>query len=131
MAEQTYYWGTGRRKTAVARVRLKQGTGRVVVNRREFGDYFRTKKEADRVMAPLLATQTERSYDILATVVGGGFAGQSGAISLGVARALVKANPDCEAALRAGKFLTRDSRVKERKKYGRRGARRSFQFSKR
>ena len=129
--EDPYLWGTGRRKTAVARVRLKEGTGKIVINKRELDKYFTTTKERVVVMAPLKAVQAEKSFDIFVSTLGGGFCSQAGAISLGIARALVKSNPDNEHVLRAAKFLTRDSREKERKKYGLRGARRSFQFSKR
>ena len=130
--QDPYIWGTGRRKSAVARVRLKpEGTGKFQVNKREFTTYFKTIEEQRRVLAPLQAANQERTFDIAATAAGGGNAAQSGAISLGLARALVKFNPDLETVLRDARYLTRDSRRKERKKYGRRGARRGFQFSKR
>jgi small subunit ribosomal protein S9 len=129
--EDSYTWGTGRRKTAIARVRLQAGSGKIVVNRRELDKYFTTVKERALVIAPLKATEAEKSYDVVVTTNGGGFSAQAGAISLGIARALLKGNPDHEQLLRDGKFLTRDARQKERKKYGLRGARRSFQFSKR
>lgn len=125
------YLGTGRRKSAVARVRLRPGTGKILVNRREVKEYFPSLKEILRVLSPLKATSSESRYDVIVSVQGGGFTGQSGAIALGVARALMKANPETEPALRDAHFVTRDSRGKERKKYGRRGARRGFQFSKR
>ncbi|MGH7751925.1 MAG: 30S ribosomal protein S9 [Gemmatimonadales bacterium] len=127
----TYTFGTGRRKTAVARVRLKEGTGRILVNRRELADYFRLAQEQERVLSPLRAVNAEKAYDIHVNAEGGGISSQSGAITLGISRALRKVNPDYEPILREKKFLTRDSRQKERKKYGRRGARRGFQFSKR
>jgi len=130
--EDPYIWGTGRRKTSVARVRLKSGgTGKIVVNRREMGKYFTTFREEERVLAPLRAVGVDKTYDLFVNTHGGGLAGQSGAIALGIARALVKANPEHERLLRDARFLTRDARQKERKKYGRRGARRGFQFSKR
>jgi small subunit ribosomal protein S9 len=129
--EDPYIWATGRRKTAIARVRLKQGNGKIVVNQRSFEEYFTTTNERRRVLAPLATVNAEKSFDVFITAHGGGYDGQSGAISMGIARALVKSNPDHERPLRDAKFLTRDSREKERKKYGRRGARRSFQFSKR
>ena len=130
--EDPYIWGTGRRKTSIARVRLKSGgTGKIMVNKREMGDYFTTVREGDRVMAPLRTVGAEKTFDIFVNAHGGGLASQSGAISMGIARALLKANPEHEKSLRDGRFLTRDSRQKERKKYGRRGARRGFQFSKR
>ena len=129
--DDAWIWSTGRRKTAVARVRMKPGTGRIVVNKLELEKYFTKIVERRRVMAPLAAVAAEKAMDIFVTVKGGGTTGQAGAISLGLARALMKYNTDNEPALRDAKFLTRDAREKERKKYGRRGARRSFQFSKR
>lgn len=129
--EDPYIWATGRRKTAVARVRLKGGSGKIVVNDRSFEEYFTTVSEKRRVLAPLALVNAEKSFDVFINTHGGGPDGQSGAILMGLARALVKSNPDHERPLREAKFLTRDSREKERKKYGRRGARRSFQFSKR
>jgi small subunit ribosomal protein S9 len=127
----SYTFGTGRRKTSVARVRVRDGNGRIVINRREMASYFILQPEQDRVLAPLRAVDCEKKFDIFVTAEGGGIASQAGAISLGVARALLKINADYEPVLREHKFLTRDSRQKERKKYGRRGARRGFQFSKR
>ena len=129
--EDPYTWATGRRKTAVARVRVKAGSGKVLVNDRDLDEYFKTVSDRRRVIAPLAAVGAEKSFDIFVRAHGGGTEGQSGAISMGIARILLKTNPDHEKVLREGKFLTRDSRGKERKKYGRRGARRSFQFSKR
>jgi len=127
----TYTFGTGRRKTAVARVRMKEGTGRIMVNRREVQNYFPLIQEQEKILAPLRAVNCEGKFDIFVNTDGGGIGAQAGAISLGLARALLKVNPDNEPILREHKFLTRDSRQKERKKYGRRGARRGFQFSKR
>jgi small subunit ribosomal protein S9 len=126
-----YIWGTGRRKTSVARVRVKAGGGEFKVNGRAFDEFFQT--DAVRVVAkgPLKATGTAERFDVFANVSGGGPVGQAGAVRLGVARALLKADPTLEPALREGNFLTRDARMKERKKYGQRGARRRFQFSKR
>lgn len=129
--ESPWIWGTGRRKTSVCRVRVKQGTGKILINKRELDDYFPMTLERKRVKAPLVAVECEKSLDIFINIRGGGFTGQSGAVSLGIARALTRYNPEYEHTLREGKFLTRDSRQKERKKYGRAGARRSFQFSKR
>jgi len=130
--EDPFIWSTGRRKSAVARVRLKTGgTGKIVINQRELMEYFPTLREGERVLAPLRAVSSETSFDVIVKTHGGGLTGQSGAISMGIARALVKANPEHEKPMRDGKFLTRDARQKERKKYGRRGARRGFQFSKR
>jgi small subunit ribosomal protein S9 len=126
-----YFWGTGRRKTAVARVRLRAGTGKFEVNKQPLEKFFTEDRDRMDAVAPLRATETFGKVDVFVNVLGGGITGQSGAILLGVARALKLANVQYEPALRAGGFLTRDSRMKERKKYGRRGARRSFQFSKR
>jgi small subunit ribosomal protein S9 len=123
--------GLGRRKTAVARVRLKPGTGNFLVNGRPVGEFFRTLRDLHEAKAPLALLETPDTYDVLANVHGGGPHGQAGALSLGVARALKTANPALFERLRQGGFLTRDERMKERKKYGRRGARRGFQFSKR
>lgn len=127
----TSYVGTGRRKHAVARVRMVDGSGRMFVNDREAKEYFRLVKYLEFARAPLVSTKTEKSFDIVINVDGGGLHGQAGAVRLGIARALAKMSPDNEKLLRDGKFLTRDARSKERKKYGRRGARRGFQFSKR
>jgi small subunit ribosomal protein S9 len=129
--EDPYTWATGRRKNAVARVRVKPGTGKMLINQRELKDYFPTEQEGQRVTAPLRSVNAENSFDIFVRLEGGGYSGQSGAIAMGIARALLKVHPEHEAVLRDGKFLTRDARKKERKKYGRRGARRGFQFSKR
>ncbi|GMU24907.1 MAG: 30S ribosomal protein S9 [Phycisphaerae bacterium] len=130
-AAKRYFWGTGRRKTAVARVRIKPGSGKFEVNNRPLDKFFSEDKDRMDAVAPLKATGVLGKVDIFANVSGGGITGQAGAVVLGVARALKIANKEYEPALRAGGFLTRDSRMKERKKYGRRGARRSFQFSKR
>lgn len=127
----TLYVGTGRRKHAVARVRLVEGSGRMFVNEREAKEYFRLAKYLEIARAPLASTKTEKNFDIMILVEGGGLQGQAGAVRLGIARALAKMSPENEKVLRDGKFLTRDARSKERKKYGRRGARRGFQFSKR
>lgn len=126
-----YYWGTGRRKAAVARVRIKPGDGKFIINKRKVDDFFRSKKDRDAIIAPLAATESAKSVDVFVNVGGGGITGQAGAIVLGLARALCKLNGDYEQVMRDGQFLTRDSRVVERKKYGQRGARRRFQFSKR
>lgn len=126
-----YFWGTGRRKTAVARVRIRPGAGKFIVDKRDVNSYFFQVRDRTDAIAPLKATNTLGKWDIAATVSGGGQTGQAQAIMLGVARALLKADPSLEASLRDGKFLTRDSREVERKKYGRPGARKRFQFSKR
>jgi small subunit ribosomal protein S9 len=126
-----YIWGTGRRKTSVARVRVKAGSGAFEVNGKAFDVFFPT--DAMRVLAkgPLKATGATDRFDVFANVSGGGPVGQAGAVRLGVARALLKADAALEPALREGGFLTRDARMKERKKYGQPGARKRFQFSKR
>jgi len=129
--EDPYIRSTGRRKTSVARVRIKSGTGKILVNKRDLEAYFPSIEAQRRVVTPLNVVSADKSFDISVTIKGGGLTGQSGAISMGIARALARANPEHEKLLREGKFLTRDSRMKERKKYGRRGARRGFQFSKR
>ena len=126
-----YYWGTGRRKSAIARVRLREGTGKFVVNKRELKVYFLIQKDLDTVLGPLVATEAGKRVDVFVNVGGGGVSGQAGAIVLGLARALLGFNADYEPTLRTGRYLTRDSRRVERKKYGQRGARRRFQFSKR
>ena len=131
MEDKTIYWGTGRRKTSVARVRVMMGTGVCKINERDLDAFFTREDHRLTVTAPLRVTKTLGKYDVLATVDGGGITGQAGAVLLGVARALLKADATLEPTLRENGMLTRDSRMKERKKYGRRGARRSFQFSKR
>lgn len=128
---QVQYIGTGRRKSSVARVRLVPGNGRVVVNGRDIEEYFNL--ETLRVVSkqPLVATENAGSYDVLVNVTGGGYTGQAGAIRHGIARALLQADPEYRAVLKSAGFLTRDARMKERKKYGLKGARRAPQFSKR
>lgn len=126
-----FYWGVGRRKKAVARVRLRPGEGKILVNERQVDDYFHEPKDRNAVLAPLKATDSEGKFDVWINASGGGFTGQAGAVLLGLSRALVGADPAFELMLREAGFLTRDSRMKERKKYGQRGARRRFQFSKR
>jgi small subunit ribosomal protein S9 len=122
---------TGRRKTSVARVRLYPGTGNVTVNGKTAPEYFTRETLVMELNVPLVETQTLDRYDVVARCHGGGKRGQAGAMRLGIARALVKANPDLQTALRRTGLLTRDSRMKERKKYGQPGARKRFQFSKR
>ena len=124
-------WGTGRRKTAVARVRLLLGTGTLQINGREVDKYFTEEKDRASARSPLVATKQTQAYDIFVNVKGGGHTGQADAVKLGIARALRKADSSLEQILREGAFLTRDPRMVERKKYGKAGARRSFQFSKR
>ena len=125
------HWGTGRRKSSVARVRLIPGDGQIRINKREIEHYFTEIKDREAVAAPLKATGRLKQWDIFVNVNGGGSTGQAGAIRMGLARALVVADQSCEATLRDAGFMTRDARRVERKKPGRRKARRSFQFSKR
>jgi small subunit ribosomal protein S9 len=125
------YYGTGRRKTSTARVFLRPGTGAITVNRRQFTDFFPTEALRTQIRQPLVLTETAEQFDILATVAGGGVSGQAGAVRLGIARALVEYNGELRKRLKKGAFLTRDARIKERKKYGLAGARKRFQFSKR
>jgi len=126
-----YIWGTGRRKTSVARVRLKRGGGQILINGREADAYFTEDKDKLAVRSPLKVTKTLTKYDVLSNVKGGGRSGQAGAVLLGIARALAKIDESYGPLLKENGLLTRDSRMKERKKYGRKKARKSFQFSKR
>jgi small subunit ribosomal protein S9 len=130
-AKSDYTWGTGRRKSAIARVRIRLGQGKLSINKRELKDYFTQERDRKAVLAPLKAVEAENSFDVFANVKGGGPSGQAGAVVLGIARALKKYDENYIQALRSGGYLTRDPRMKERKKYGQRGARRRFQFSKR
>lgn len=123
--------GTGRRKTAVARVFVREGNGKLLVNNKELDSYFATAEQAQVVRQPLMITSSDTKFDIVITVVGGGLNGQAGACSHGIARALAQVDVTNHASLKASGLLTRDSRMVERKKYGQRGARRRFQFSKR
>jgi small subunit ribosomal protein S9 len=125
------FYATGRRKTATARVYLRPGAGNLVVNRRPIDAYFHTDALKRVVREPLALTETAEKFDVLVNVAGGGEAGQAGAIRHGIARALVQFEPALRGQLKEAGFLTRDSRVKERKKYGQRGARARFQYSKR
>jgi small subunit ribosomal protein S9 len=126
-----WIWGLGRRKKARARVRIQPGGGAFLVNGRDLDAFFQTLQSQNRAQAPLHATNTLGTYDIFCQVEGGGPTGQADAVRMGLARALKTANPAFDHVLRGNGLLTRDSRMKERKKYGRRGARRGFQFSKR
>ena len=128
---QVQYYGTGRRKSSVARVRLVPGEGRIIVNGRDIRDYVPYESLVEVVKQPLVLTETFGSYDVLVNVSGGGFTGQAGAIRHGIARALLRVDPEYRQTLKRAGLLTRDSRVKERKKYGLKGARRAPQFSKR
>ncbi|MCR5763529.1 MAG: 30S ribosomal protein S9 [Treponema sp.] len=123
--------GTGRRKTATARVFLREGSGKIVVNGKDVKDYFSTPSQVNLVNQPLLVTSNGNKFDILINVCGGGLNGQAAACLHGISRALTQVDPNCHTALKANGYLTRDSRMVERKKYGQRGARRRFQFSKR
>ena len=123
--------GTGRRKTSVARVYVRDGSGKIVINGRELGQYFSQGEHAMMVRQPLMVTASENKYDVLINVYGGGTNGQAGACRHGLARALCQVDEGNYVSLRANGFLTRDPRMVERKKYGQRGARRRFQFSKR
>lgn len=123
--------GTGRRKTAVARVFVREGSGKIVVNGKDVKEYFPLEEQVKLVAQPLLVTSNDSKYDIVITVVGGGLNGQAAACLHGLARALTQVDPNARTVLKANGYLTRDSRMVERKKYGQRGARRRFQFSKR
>lgn len=124
-------WAVGRRKSSSARVRLYPGSGSIEINGKPLDEYFRLSQDQRTVLGPLLELGVAEEYDVRANVNGGGTTGQAGAVSLGIARAMIKYRPGTDPALRGPGHLTRDARVKERKKYGRRGARRGFQFSKR
>ena len=123
--------GTGRRKTSVARVFVREGSGKIVVNGKDVKDYFVTEEQVNVVHQPLLVTSTDGKYDILINVVGGGLNGQAAACLHGISRALTMVDPDNRTALKSNGYLTRDPRMVERKKYGQKGARHRFQFSKR
>jgi small subunit ribosomal protein S9 len=127
----TQFYGTGRRKTSVARVYLRPGNGKIVVNKRPLDEYFFRESIKLVLRQPLSVTGTGGDFDILVNVSGGGLAGQAGAIRLGISRALCESNPELRATLKENGLLTRDARKVERKKYGQPGARKRFQFSKR
>ncbi|MGC2194349.1 MAG: 30S ribosomal protein S9 [Terriglobales bacterium] len=131
MAELVQYYGTGRRKTSVARVYLRPGTGDYEVNGRPFNEYFVTEAQRSSARQPLLSTETAATFNVVARVSGGGVNGQADAMKLGIARALMQFNAELRKKLKAEGMVTRDSRGKERKKYGQKGARKRFQFSKR
>jgi small subunit ribosomal protein S9 len=126
-----FFWGTGRRKTSVARVRIRPGAGKFTINGREVNAYFTEHRDRTNIVSPLKATKTDGSLDVFVNVKGGGYTGQAGAVLLGLSRALKGYDPALEPILRENNFLTRDSRKVERKKPGRPGARKRFQFSKR
>ena len=125
------YYGTGRRKKSIARVYLTPGTGKITINKREIDEYFGLETLKVVVRQPLVATETLEKFDVLVNVHGGGFTGQAGAIRHGIARALLKADAEFRPTLKKAGYLTRDPRMKERKKYGLKAARRAPQFSKR
>jgi small subunit ribosomal protein S9 len=131
MAELAQYYGTGRRKTSVARVYLRPGTGDYKVNGRPFNEYFVTEAQRSSARQPLLSTDTAATFNVVARVSGGGINGQADAMKLGIARALMQFNAELRKKLKTEGMVTRDSRGKERKKYGQKGARKRFQFSKR
>ena len=131
MAEQVEYYGTGRRKESIARVFLRPGNGEFRVNGRPFEQYFVTEAQRIAAKQPLVASETASSFNVVARVSGGGVNGQAGAVKMGIARALLRFNNELRGKLKAEGFLSRDSRAKERKKYGQKGARKRFQFSKR
>ena len=123
--------GTGRRKTAVARVFMREDSGKIVVNGKDIKEYFSSDEQIKTVHQPLLVTSNDSKFDILINVYGGGMNGQASACLHGISRALLQIDPDCRTSLKANGYLTRDSRMVERKKFGQKGARRRFQFSKR
>lgn len=129
--EPSCYYGTGKRKTSTARVFLRPGTGQIIVNRCDYQEYFKNRTQQTVVTQPLALTETLDKFDIRVNVEGGGHAGQAGAIRLGVSRALLEYNPELRPKIKKAGLLTRDPRIKERKKYGQKGARKRFQFSKR
>jgi len=131
MAELVQYYGTGRRKSAVARVFLRPGSGEFKVNGKGFEEYFVTEAQRQAAKAPLVLTETSASFNVVANVSGGGVNGQADAVKMGLARALQEFNAELRGKMKAEGFMTRDARMKERKKYGQKGARKRFQFSKR
>jgi small subunit ribosomal protein S9 len=131
VAEAIQNYGTGRRKSATARVFIKPGTGEIVVNKRKFEEYFQNETHRMVIRQPLQLTDSAAKLDILVNVGGGGPAGQAGAVRHGITRALMELNPEFRVRLKKAGFVTRDPRAKERKKYGQKGARKRFQFSKR
>ena len=131
MAELVQYYGTGRRKTAIARIYLRPGSGEFKVNGRAFEEYFVTPAQRSSAKAPLVSTETAAAFNVVANVLGGGVHGQADAVKLGLARALMQFNAELRKKLKSEGMVSRDSRGKERKKYGQKGARKRFQFSKR
>ncbi len=131
MAETTYIWGTGKRKCAIARVRMMRGKGKIQVNGKDFKEYFPRKKQIERILQPFEVVGKQSDFDIIAKIHGGGIAGHADALRLGISRALVEFDATLRGPLKESGCLTRDSRIKERKKYGQPKARKKFQFSKR
>jgi small subunit ribosomal protein S9 len=131
MAELVQYYGTGRRKSSVARVFLRPGSGKFTVNGRPFEQYFVTEAQRVAARTPLVTSETSSTFDVISNVSGGGVNGQAGATKMGIARALLEFNIELRKKLKVEGFLSRDARGKERKKYGQKGARKRFQFSKR
>jgi len=131
MNQENVYYATGRRKTAISRTWMTPGSGQVTINNRPVEEYFPIEATREEIFQPFKLTNTLGSYDVKATVGGGGIAGQAGAVRHGITRALVSLNPDFRLTLKKAGFIKRDPRVKERKKYGQKGARARFQFSKR
>ena len=131
MADLVQYYGTGRRKASTARVFLRPGSGEMKVNDRPFEQYFVTDAQRIEARSPLVLTETAGNFNVLANVDGGGVTAQAGAVKMGIARALLEFNPELRGKLKSAGFLSRDARIKERKKYGQKGARKRFQFSKR
>ena len=131
MAEQNVYYATGKRKTSIARTWLMPGSGKITVNDRPLDDYFKVGTAKIIMLQPLSLTNNQETYDIKVRVLGGGITGQAGAIRHGITKALLQVEPDLRQVLKRAGFITRDARVKERKKYGQKGARARYQFSKR
>jgi small subunit ribosomal protein S9 len=125
------YYATGKRKSAIARVWLKEGSGLISVNRKPMDEYFSVEMARKLVHQPMQLTEMDNKFDVMVTVAGGGVTGQAGAVKHGITKALLEYDPDLRPVLKKAGFITRDSRIKERKKYGQRGARARFQFSKR
>ena len=131
MEKENSYYATGRRKSSVARTWIKPGTGKVVINGKPVEDYFKISITRRIMLQPLVLTNLSEDFDVMATVKGGGYSGQAGAIRHGITRALILANPELRTQLKRAGFVRRDPRTRERKKYGQRGARARYQFSKR
>ncbi len=131
MEKQTAFYATGRRKSAIAKAWLKPGTGQVIINDQPIEKYFKVESARIDLIKPFVITNTLGTFDVKVRVLGGGISGQSGAVRLGITRALILSNPDLRQVLKKAGFVRRDPRIKERKKYGQRGARARYQFSKR